>query len=89
MSDLRPFDSSQPDAPHRGFRPGGLVAARARVKARPGSRDLNPDEFLRLLLSRRALVRVVEPGARLHGLFDRASGETYWIEAERLATTGC
>lgn len=77
MSDLRACDR-----PLYGSVPS-RVDERARLRQRPGQHFLGSAEFQALLLSRRELERVRQPFARLYGLHDRRSGETYWIEVER------
>ena len=42
------------------------------------------DEFCKLMLSYRKLVRSDEPASRLRGLMDVESGERYLIEQEQL-----
>jgi len=45
---------------------------------------VNRDEFCKLMLSYRKLVRADEPGNRVRGLLDVESGERYLIEQEEL-----
>jgi hypothetical protein len=45
---------------------------------------VNRDEFCKLMLSYRKLVRADEPGNRVRGLLDIESGERYLIEQEEL-----
>jgi len=89
MSELQPFHRPEgvPARPRRRIdaRHVGTGTARARLRARADQEFLEPEEFTALLLSRRELERVEDASARLYGLFDRRTGETFWIEAERLA----
>jgi len=45
---------------------------------------VNRDEFCKLILSYRKLVRADEPGNRVRGLLDVESGERYLIDQEEL-----
>jgi hypothetical protein len=45
---------------------------------------VNRDEFFKLMLSYRKLVRADEPGNRVRGLLDIESGERYLINQEEL-----
>jgi hypothetical protein len=49
---------------------------------------VNRDEFCKLMLSYRKLVRSDEPGNRVRGLLDIESGERYLIEQEELVGRG-
>ena len=48
------------------------------------SRVLEPEEFLKLLLSRRRLVRIDELGKHGCRLLDKASGEEFNVEEAKL-----
>ena len=53
-------------------------------QARPESTFVQADEFLKLLLSRRELVRSDDPGGKLRGLLDLETGKQFFIEREKL-----
>lgn len=57
-----------------------------RPKQRPKSRSrrVSPEAFVRLLVSRRSLVRADDPAAGLLGLLDVKTGVTYFIREENL-----
>jgi hypothetical protein len=63
-----------------------LQAERIAMRQRPGLTFVDRDEFCRLLLSFRKLIRDDEPSVRARGLLDVRSGERYLIEQERLVS---
>ncbi|HVT28160.1 MAG TPA: hypothetical protein VHE81_09100 [Lacipirellulaceae bacterium] len=64
-----------------------LSERRKLLRERPDHTFVRRDEFCRLLLSNKKLVRSDEPGVRLRGLLDLESGERYLIEQEELFTS--
>jgi hypothetical protein len=61
-----------------------LMERRRALQQRPGLRFVQRDEFCRLLLSCKKLVRSDEPAISVRGLLDVQSGERYLIEQEEL-----
>jgi hypothetical protein len=61
---------------------------RSALRQRPGFTFVHRDEFCRLLLSCKKLVRSDEPAVSVRGLLDVQSGERYLIEQEKLFA-GC
>jgi hypothetical protein len=72
----------------RATRSSGLRERRRAFREQPGLIFVRRDEFCRLLLSYKKLIRSDEPSVRFRGLLDVESGERYLIEQEKLFA-GC
>ena len=62
----------------------GYGDRRRTMRERLNSTFVEPDEFLRLLLSRRVLVRSDRQEGNIRGLLDPITGRRFVIERERL-----
>jgi hypothetical protein len=64
-----------------------LSERRRALRERPDLKFVHRDEFCKLLLSNKKLIRSDEPAVCLRGLLDVESGERYLIEQEELFTS--
>jgi len=63
---------------------GTLNERRRTLRERSELRFVQRDEFCKLLLSSKKLIRSDEPGASVRGLLDLETGKRYLIEQENL-----
>jgi hypothetical protein len=67
-----------------GYSASSIERRRENLRSRPDIKFICADEFARLAVSPRSLVRADEPHAFLKGLLDTKSGERFLAEEEKL-----